>query len=214
MKYLVVVGMLLLSLGSFAQDESNHIELKNQGNEALRANNFKQALELYESALTNWPEDEEMDAMMVFNMATCARRTDDFEKSFEYYSKSAELGYRADFSTYYVAAALNNLNREEEMEVILLKALDSYRSSSVVAHMKRMLTTYYLKQGAEPYNRASQILASAANADPSQYEEITARANSAFAEAKPWFEKVLEIDAANENAQASLREVNTRLAGN
>jgi tetratricopeptide (TPR) repeat protein len=206
--------MLLFSLGSFAQDETAYIELKNQGNEALRGNNFAEALEAYESAVASWPEEEEMDAAMVFNMATSARRINNDEKALEYYQQSADLGYRADFSTYYVASSLNSLGREDEMEEVLLKALEEHKTSSVVGHMKKMLTTYYLKQGAEPFNRAAQILASAANADPSQYEEITARANESFAEAKPWFEKVLEIDPGNENAQASLREVNSRLVTN
>jgi tetratricopeptide (TPR) repeat protein len=214
MKYLVVVGLFLFSLGAIAQDEISHVELKNQGNEALRGNNFAEALGLYESALASWPEDEDIDAMMVFNMATCARRENQHEKALEYYTKSVEIGYRADFSTFYMADALNKLSREQEMEGILVKAIEDYKSSSVVAHMRRMLTTYYLRQGAEPYNRASQILASAANADPSQYNEITARANEAFAQSKPWFEKVLEVDPGNESAQASLREVNSRLSGN
>ncbi len=214
MKYLAVVGMLLFSLGSYAQDETSYIELKNQGNEALRGNNFAEALESYESAIAAWPEEEEMDAAMVFNMATSARRISNNEKALEYYQQSADLGYRADFSTYYVASALSSLGRDDEMEEVLLKAIEEHKTSSVLGHMKKMLTTYYLKQGAEPFNRAAQILASAANADPSQYEEITARANESFAVAKPWFEKVLAIDPGNENAQASLREVNSRLVAN
>jgi tetratricopeptide (TPR) repeat protein len=214
MKYLAVVGMLFFFLGSFAQEETSYIELKNQGNEALRGNNFAEALEAYESAVAAWPEEEEMDAAMVFNMATSARRTKNSEKALEYYQQSVDLGYRPDFSTYYVASSLNALGRDDEMEEVLLKAIEEHKTSSVVGHMKKMLTTYYLKQGAEPFNRAAQVLASAANADPSQYEEITERANASFAEAKPWFEKVLEIDPGNENAQASLREVNSRLAEN
>ena len=214
MKYLAVVAMLVFSLGAYAQDETAYIEFKNQGNEALRSKNFAEALTSYESAVAEWPEEEEMDAAMIFNMATSARRIKNSEKALEYYQQSVDLGYRADFSTYYVASSLNSLGRDDEMEKVLLKAISDYKTSSVVGHMKKMLTTYYLKQGAEPFNRAAQVLASAANADPSQYEEITERANESFAEAKPWFEKVLEIDPGNENAQSSLREVNSRLAAN
>jgi len=212
MKYLAVIGMLVFSLGVFAQDETAYIELKNQGNEALRSKNFAEALTSYESAVDQWPEGEEMDAAMVFNMATSARRVKNYEKALKYYRESVELGYRPDYSTYYVASSLNSLGREDEMEEVLLKAIKDYKTSSVAGHMKKMLTKHYLKQGAEPFNRAAQILASAANADPSQYEEITARSNEAFAEAKPWFEKALAIDPGNENAQASLREVNSRLS--
>ncbi|ASB50640.1 tetratricopeptide repeat protein [Alkalitalea saponilacus] len=211
MKYLAVVGLMFFSLVVFAQDGTSHIELQNQGNDALRENNFAEALELYEAALAVWPEDEEVNSAMIFNMATCARRSDNHEKALEYYQKSVDLGYRADFSTFYVATALNNLERHDEMEEVLLQALVDFRSSSVFGHMRRLLTNYYLRQGAEPYNRASQILATAQDADPSEFDEITARANVEFEKAKPWFEKVIEIDPDNSNAQASLREINTRL---
>ncbi|TCO09251.1 tetratricopeptide repeat protein [Natronoflexus pectinivorans] len=211
MKYLAVVGLMFFSLVVFAQDGTSHIELQNQGNDALRENNFAEALELYEAALAAWPEDEEINSAMIFNMATCARRSDNHEKALEYYQKSVDLGYRADFSTFYVATALNNLERHDEMEEVLLQAMTDFRSSSVFGHMRRLLTNYYLRQGAEPYNRASQILASAQDADPSEFDAITARANVEFEKAKPWFEKVLEIDPDNSNAQASLREINTRL---
>lgn len=214
MKYFALVGMLMLALTGFAQEETGFIELKNEGNEALRNNDFAGALSKYEAALAVWPEEEAMDEAMVFNMATSARRSQNHEKALEYYQQSADLGYRADFSTYYVASSLNNLGRESEMEEVLVEALETYKSSSVLGHMKKMLVTYYLKQGAEPFNRAAQILASAANADPSQYDDITERANAAFAESKPWFEKVIAIDPANQNAQASLREVDSRLSAN
>jgi len=211
MRYLTILGMMLFSLVSFAQTERAYIELKNEGNDALRKNDFATAVEKFEAALAVWPEEEAQDASMIFNLATAARRIKNHEKALEYYKKSVDMGYRADFSTYYIASSLNNLDRDEEMEQTLLKAIEDYKSSSVLAQMKKMLTTYYLKKGAEPYNQAAQILASAASADPEQYDEITARANNAFADAKPWFEKVLEIDPDNEKAQASLREINSRL---
>jgi len=211
MKYIAIVGMLMLSLAGFAQDETAYIELKNQGNEALKSKNYAKAFELYESSYNQWPEGEEMDAAMVFNMATCARRSKMYEKSLEYYKKSVELNYKPDFATFYIASAYENLGNEEEMEVVLLKAIEDYKTSGVVGHMKKKLTTFYLKKGAESYNEANQILATAANAQPEQYAEITAKANEAFAAAKPWFEKVLSIDASNQSAEASLAEIHKRL---
>lgn len=215
MKFLAMAGFLIFTVlgNSLAQEEKSYIELKNDGNEALRSNNFKKALELFESAIAVWPAEEEMDAVMIFNAATCARRENNNEKSLEYYTKSQDLNYRSDLSAYYRATALKELGREEEMESLLIKSLEEHKTSNVVGHMKKMLVTFYLKQGAEPYNRASQTLASAANADPSQYSEITGRANEAFSEAKPWFEKALELDGANENALAALKAINEKLAG-
>lgn len=215
MKFLTMTILLILTFLStgLAQEGKSSVELKNEGNEALRGSNFKQALALFESAMAVWPAEEEMDAVMVFNAATCARREKDNEKSLKYYTQSQELGYKSDMSAFYRASALKELERESEMEELLLKSIQEFSTSNTVGHMKKMLVTYYLKQGSEPYNRASQTLASAANADPSQYAEITSKANEAFEEAKPWFEKALEQDAANENALAALKVIKEKLAG-
>ncbi len=212
MKIFVAVGMMLFSVGAFAQEETSYIEFKNQGNEALKAKDYQKALELYESSYKLWPEDEPMDDAMVFNMATSARRVNNDEKAYEYYTKSAELNYKADFAAFYIASALENMGKEEEMEQVLIKALEEHKNSGVIGHIKKKLTIYYLKRGAEHYNNANQIISSAASADPSQYAEITEKANAAYSEAKPWFEKVLEIDASNQNAEVCLREINTRLS--
>lgn len=215
LKYFAATGFLFLALvgNIFAQEEKSYIEFKNEGNEALRGNDFKKALELYEAAMAVWPEDVEMEAVVVFNAATCARRLNNDEKALLLYTKSQEMNYRSDLSAFYRATALKELGREEEMEALLLKSIEEFNTSNVNGHMKKMLVTYYLKLGAEPYNRASQVLASAANADPAQYSEISAKANESFAEAKPWFEKALELDAANENALAALKAINQNLAG-
>jgi len=214
MKYFVVFFLLIITyVGTcFAQEENEHLKLKNEGNEALRSQDYKKALESYESAIAIWPADEAQDAAMIYNSAECARRINDNEKALIFYTQSQELNYRPDRAAFYIASALKSLNREDEMEQILIKSIDSYTTSNILGQMTKMLVTYYLKQGAEHYNRASQILASAANANPSQYDEITQRANEAFAEAKPWFQKALEYDAENESASSSIKEINNRLS--
>ena len=80
MKYLATLSLvLMMAFGATAQEESA-AELKNQGNEALRAKNYKGALELFEKAIAAWG-DEEMDAAMVYNTATSARKIKNYEKA-------------------------------------------------------------------------------------------------------------------------------------
>lgn len=212
MRICATLSLLAFALVSFAQDGTSYIELKNSGNEALKAKDYAKALELYEDSYNQWPEDVEVDKAMIFNMATTARRVDNNEKAYKYYSESKELKYKGDYSAFYMASALENMEKEDEMVEVLTVAMEEFPTSGVIGHIKKKLTTYYLKRGAEHYNTANQIIGTAANADPSQYDEITLKANEAFTEAKPWFEKVLEIDAANKNAEVCLREINTRLA--
>ncbi|WP_010662805.1 tetratricopeptide repeat protein [Marinilabilia salmonicolor] len=213
MKYLLTVSFVLFALAGsvFAQDKTA-ADYKNEGNDALRNKDYQKALELYEQSVANWEEGEPLEDAMLYNMATSARRIENYEKAIKYYEMTKEQGFRPDISAYYIAFSYNKLDQEKEMESFLVDAVEEFSTSKYVGHMKKMLVTYYLKKGSEPYNEASQILASAQNADPSQYDEINARANEAFSNAKPWFEKVLKYDADNASAKASLQEINNRLA--
>ena len=206
---------LFLTCGtlSFAQEENKHLKFVNDGNEAFRDKDYAKALDAFESALAVWSPDIEIDALMIHNAANCARRINDNEKALKYFTQSKELNYKPDLSAYYMATALNELDREEDMEQLLLKSLDDYKTSNILAHMKKILVTYYLKRGGEFYNQASQTLISASNVAASQSDEIIKRANEAFAKAKPWFEKVLVYDANNESALSSLKEINSSLSG-
>lgn len=214
LKYLLSVSFLaLVFTGAIFAQEKTFVELKNEGNDALRNKDYKKAFELFEQSMASWEEETPLEESLVYNTATCARRIDKYEDAIKYYKKSVEMGFNEDISSYYIAFSLNKMDKKEEMADFLTTAVDKYKDSKYVGHMKKMLVTYYLQQGAEPYNRASQILASAANADPSQYDEIKAKANDAFSEAKPWFEKVTKYDPGNANAKASLTEINNRLSG-
>lgn len=214
MKYLLTISFLLFALGGsmFAQDKSA-ADYKNEGNDALRNKDYEKALELYEQAVANWEEGEPVEDAMVYNMATCARRIENYDKAIKYYQMAKDQGFREDIASYYIAFSLNKQEKHEEMEQFLINAVEEFASSKYVGHMKKLLVNYYLKKGSEPYNEASQILASAQNADPSQYDEINARANEAFSKAKPWFEKALEYDPDNSSAKATLEEINNRLSG-
>ena len=198
---------------TFAQEESKHIKFLNEGNEAFKDKDYAKALAAFESALDVWSPDAEPDALMIYNAANCARRINDNEKALKYFTLSKELNYKPDLSAYYMATALNELDREEDMEQLLLKSLDDYKTSNILAHIKKMLVTYYLKRGNEFYNQASQSLISASNAAAAQSDEIIKRANEAFAKAKPWFEKILVYDANNESALSSLKEIDSSLSG-
>ncbi len=215
MKYLLTVSFVLFALaGSIFAQEKSAADYKNEGNEALRNKDYQKALELYEQSVANWEEGEPLEDAMLYNMATSARRIENYDKAIKYYEMTKNQGFRPDISAYYIAYSLNKQGKGEEMESFLAEAIDEFESSKYLGHMKKMLVNYYLKKGSEPFNEASQILASAQNADPSQYDEINERANEAFAKAKPWFEKALKYDPENENANASLEEINSRLAGN
>ncbi|MCT4587322.1 MAG: tetratricopeptide repeat protein [Carboxylicivirga sp.] len=203
MKYLATLSLvLLMSLGAIAQEESA-AELKNQGNEALRAKNHKLALECFEKAIAAWGE-EEMDAAMVYNTATCARKIKNYEKAQKYYEESKKLGYKADVSTYYTASSLKSMGKKEEMEKVLLAGIEEYGTSKYVGHMKKMLAGYYVKESNSRYVKGQEILNTRVDGNRDQWDAIKAKAKVVLDEATGFAKKALELDATNKNAQAIL----------
>jgi tetratricopeptide (TPR) repeat protein len=218
MKYLLTLSFVLFMFaGAIAQDKTA-AEYKNEGNAALKAKNYKLALENYEKAIANWEDGVDMDSKMVYNAATCARKIKDYDKAIKFYTQSKDLSYRPDIATYYIAFSLKNQGKEEEMEKVLKSALTEFADSKYVGHMKKMLVTYYLKEGMAPYNAAAKIWTSynSLSADKRTqelYDKTAVKANVKYEEAKPWFAKVLEIDPNNANAKKALAEINDNLKG-
>lgn len=203
MKYLATLSLvLLMSLGAIAQEESA-AELKNQGNEALRSKNYKGALELFEKAIAAWGE-EEMDAAMVYNTATSARKIKNYDKAQKYYAESKKLNYKADVSTYYIASSLKSMGKNEEMEKVLLAGIDEFGTSKYVGHMKKMLAGYYVKESNSRYVKGQEILNTRVDGNRDQWDSIKAKAKVILDEATGFAKKALEYDATNKNAQAIL----------
>ncbi|MFW5890202.1 MAG: tetratricopeptide repeat protein, partial [Marinilabiliaceae bacterium] len=116
MKYLLTISFVLFAFatGIVAQDKTA-AEYKNEGNDALRNKDYATALENYEKAIENWEDGEPEDAM-VYNAATCARRTEEFDKAIKYYEMAKDRGFRDDIATYYIAYSLGKQGKAEEMK--------------------------------------------------------------------------------------------------
>ncbi len=212
MKNLLLISVVLLtSLVSIRAQDKTAVDLKNEGTEALKANNFQLAMDLYEQALDKMA-GEEPDGQMVFNAGYCARKLENNEKAVKFYQLSEQYNYRPDMSCFYVAYALDKLGRSEEMEKVLIAGMDKYKDSKYVTHMTKMLVDYYLVEGSKPFNEASKILASAATAAPEEYDAIRAKAREKFTEAKPWFDNAAKYAADDERVTKPLKEIETRLA--
>ncbi len=218
MKYLLTLSFVLFMIaGAIAQDKTA-AEFKNEGNAALKAKNYKLALENYEKAIANWEDGTEMDSKMIYNAATCARKIKDYDRAIKYYTQSKDLKYRADLSTYYIAYSLKNQGKEKEMEQVLTNAIKEFPNSKYLGHMKKMLVTYYLKEGSVPFNAATKIWESYNNLSESKrtqelYDKTAVKANVKYEEAKPFFDKVLTIDPNNASAKKALAEINDNLKG-
>jgi hypothetical protein len=212
MKYLLSVTLLFFTvLGSFAQDEKSAAELKNEGNAALKAKDYKSALSLFESAISAWDEAEEMDAAMVYNTATCARKLKNNEKSLKYYQQAKDLGYKQDVSTFYSALAYKGMDKMEEMEKALLAGLEEFPNSKYLSYMKKELSKYYVIQGNGFFTKGIELLNSRTDANRDQWDTIKEKAKVEFDKASELANKALKYNAKNSAAQTILTKIDELL---
>lgn len=208
MKYILSTLLLFAFLGTtIAQEEKSAAELKNEGNAAFKAKDYKTAIASYEAAIAAWDEAEEMDAPMVYNTAYSARKLKDDEKSLKYYAQAKELGYKADIATYYSGKAYKNLGNMDEMEKVLLSGIEQFPTSKYVGYMKKELAKYYVKQANVFYVKGQELLNTRTDANRDQWDAIKGKAKVELEKAGELAEKTILFDAENTAAQTIAAKV-------
>jgi len=101
---LLVMATLMLSVFSFAQDAA---ELINQGNEAMKAEDYAKAFELYDKGMKNIG-DVEVDPSINFNIGFAAYKSDNQEGALEYFDKAIAAGVNVSKSHEYKALVYND----------------------------------------------------------------------------------------------------------
>jgi tetratricopeptide (TPR) repeat protein len=104
-KLSLFIVALLFSVGSFAQEAA---ELLNKANEALKANQFAQAFELYEKAMSNLG-DVQVDKSINFNIAFAAMQAEQNEAALKYFDKAIEAGTKVPKCYEYKAGIYNKM---------------------------------------------------------------------------------------------------------
>lgn len=188
-------------VAAFAQEEKTAIDLKNEGNEALRAKDYPKALQLYDQALSKWG-DEPKDTAMVYNMAVCAYNTKDLDKALPLLDDAIAMDYKKETALLYKANIYKMQKNDEEYEKTLETAL---ANSPDDAKIKGMLATVYLKEANVFYSAGAKILKDAAadvnaakyKTTDEQYKTAVSKANDEFKKALPKVDKALTIDPEN-----------------
>jgi tetratricopeptide (TPR) repeat protein len=106
MKRILSVGIFILSaLMLNAQDAADKIK---QAQEAMTAQDYAKAFELYDSAMKNLG-DVQIDATVNFNIGYAAFRADKFKEAIVYFDKAIEVGANVGKSWEYKANSYNKL---------------------------------------------------------------------------------------------------------
>lgn len=204
-RFFLAIVFCLGVVAGFAQDEKTAVDLKNEGNEALRAKDYPKALQLYEQALGKWGTDPK-DTAMVYNMAVCAYQTKAFDKAIKLFDEAIGLNYKKSTAVLYKANTYKAMKNDAEYVKALEEALTISPNDDKV---KGMLATVYVKEANVFYTAGATILKTAAadvaaakykTTDP-QYKDAEAKAKEEFKKALPIIEKALGYDPNNATAK-------------
>ncbi|HZL10836.1 MAG TPA: hypothetical protein VFC65_12630 [Prolixibacteraceae bacterium] len=214
--FLAIVFCFGIVVG-FAQEGKTAVDLKNDGNEALRAKNYSGALQLFEKALNKWnsePQDSAQielydmttDTALVYNMAVSAYQSKSFDKAIKYFDESIAMDYKKETSLLYKAYTYRRLKNDDEYLKTLEEALVVSPDDDKV---KSLLATIYLKDANVFYTTGAKILKGAAadvaaakyKTTDDQYIEAVTKANDEFKKALPILEKALSFDPENAQGQ-------------
>lgn len=198
MKRILILLLLAMPMVGFAQDEKTADDYKNEGNEYLRNKNNQDALTSYQKAIELWGDS--LDKATIYNAATCAKAIQDYETSLTYYNKSIELGYKADYSLYYIAEIYGKQGKTEERIAKLEEGYELYKEGKVASFIQKGLSKEYVNKANTYYKEGNTILQEAQTAKPEQYADIEARAKVKFQESEVWVEKALEVNPTDTNA--------------
>ena len=141
MKKLILTLVVCLSvLGAFAQDA---VKLKNDGNAALKAKDYKAAIVHLENYLRT-PEASE-DIKTVYNVGYAAYKVKDYAKSVIYFDKAIAAKYKLSSSYLRKATSLKKLKKYDEMVATLKAGIAAVPAKN--AKLAKTLSKHYLIEG-------------------------------------------------------------------
>ena len=200
-----VFVMLIAVLAANAQvAEKTFAELKNEGNAAVKANDFVKALDLYEQAIAKLGDSPITDTMMVYNMGLFAVKAKNYEKALKYFDQSFSMNRMKVSSLLSKSDVLKGMKKDAES----LKAMeDAFAVAPKDPKVKSKLAGYYVKEASTVYAKGGAIInkvnadLAAKKLDDAGYKAAVAAAGAEFKKALPLIDKALSYDEANATAK-------------
>lgn len=224
MKRLVFAFTLMFAtVVAFAQDAKN-IELKNKASELKNAGNAEYKKKNYAGALASWEKyqvawkeymavDKEAkeDNSTYYNMATCARKLKDYDKTLSLLNVCVEKKYKADAATYYIGYCYKKKGDQAKAREVFEKGLQDFAGSKLARNFRKQVTIYMNKDAAAIFNKANEVSGQATGKPASEYLSIMKKAVKLFNDAKVKFNEVKKIDPKNKTAIAGIQNINAAI---
>jgi len=108
---MMLIAALSLFFGNvFAQSAA---DLKNAGNTAFEAKDFKKALDCYDKAIAAWG-NEPQNYIMIFNAGACAYKLKEYPKAVNYFDKVIAGNSETEQAYSYKALALKMMKKQDD----------------------------------------------------------------------------------------------------
>jgi len=206
-RFFFVLTMCIGVLAANAQVvEKTFAELKNEGNAAIKINDYPKALELYEQAMVKWGGKPIVDTSMIYNMGLCAIKAKAYEKALKYFDQAISMNYKKVNALLYKSDVYRITKNNAEN----LKALETaFAISPDDAKVKGKLAGYYVNEANVIYTKGSAIILKAnkeitagklKTTDPA-YTSSVQKAKDEYQKALPIIEKALGFDPNNGTAK-------------
>jgi len=215
--FLVVLFISVLAVNAQVA-EKTFADLKNEGNAAIKANDFPKALELYEQAMVKWGAKPIVDTSMVYNMGVCAIKAKAYDKALKYFDQAISMNYKKVNALLYKSDVYRITKNNAES----LKSLEAALALSPEdAKVKGKLATWYVGEANAIYTKGSAIILKVNNditagklktTDPA-YIVAEQKAKDEYKKAMPMIEKALSYDPANKTAAQIKTAIEQALKG-
>ena len=158
MKKLLLFVLTSLFVGGalFAQTEESG-KVKNEGNAAWRAKNYKEAFTKWEQYLKLI---EFKDDATVYNVAVCANKLKDYANAEKYFGMSIKNNYKVASSYQGMAVAQENLKKIPEMLQTLQDGIKATPGQNL--KLEKAYSDYFAKEG-QKFQKANDIAKAAEN---------------------------------------------------
>ena len=198
-----MILMLCLSFGAvFAQSAA---DLKNAGNTAFEAKDFKTALDNYDKAIAAWGS-EAPSYIMIYNAGACAYKLKQYPKAIKYFDMVIAGHTETEPASIYKALSYKAMKNEEET----IKAYDEgIAKNPESASLKDGLFKYLRAEGKNHYiagtkmYQATVTKMNAQKAKPTDpaFAKETAKAKTEFNKAIELIKKALAINPDDDEAK-------------
>ena len=203
MKKLLLFVLTSLFVGGalFAQTEESG-KVKNEGNAAWRAKNYKEAFAKWEQYLKLI---EFKDDATVYNVAVCANKLKDYANAEKYFGMSIKNNYKVASSYLGMADAQENLKKIPEMLKTLQDGIKATPGQNV--KLEKAYSDYFAKEG-QKFQKATPY----ATSEKEKYEAEKAKALADFKKAQDYLKQAATVEPTNEAVKETQKQVADAIA--